>query len=184
MWTPPKSIFVFFYISTFVIYHLQCNYCHNNIIVTESATSSTPNPNTPPSCSQSPEFISICGFGWHLSSSANHYHILFNLLTSVHHCLVLLFIPRHLPDYLPVSTYLSDPFTFFSHHSPSIFQGFPNEVFQEFLHHFIIVYNDDILIYSQNQAEHYHHVMQVLKKLREYHLYLKLENCEFHRDTV
>ncbi len=68
--------------------------------------------------------------------------------------------------------------------SPSVFQGFMNEVFRQFLHQFVIVYIDDILIYSRNQAEHRHHEEQVLQKLREHHLYLKLEKCEFHRHTI
>lgn len=59
-----------------------------------------------------------------------------------------------------------------------------NEVFWDFLHHFVIIYTDDILIYFWNLAEHCHHVMQVLQKLREYHLYLMLEKCEFHGDTI
>lgn len=57
------------------------------------------------------------------------------------------------------------------------------EVFQEFFHHFIIIYIDNIIIYSWDLAEHHHHVKQVLHKLREFHLYLKLENCEFYCDT-
>ncbi len=68
--------------------------------------------------------------------------------------------------------------------SQSVFQGFMNEVFWEFLHRFVIVYIDDILIYSRNLAEHCHHVTQVLRQLRKHHLYLKLEKCEFHRPTV
>ncbi|KAI2645614.1 Transposon Ty3-I Gag-Pol polyprotein [Labeo rohita] len=68
--------------------------------------------------------------------------------------------------------------------SPSVFQTFMNEVFREFLHRFVIVYIDDILIYSRNMAEHRHHVQQVLHKLREFRLYLKLEKCEFHRPSV
>ncbi len=67
--------------------------------------------------------------------------------------------------------------------SPSIFQSFMNEVFREFLH-FVIVYIDNILIYSRNLAEHRHHVTQVLQWLRQHHLYLKMEKCEFHRSTV
>ncbi len=59
-----------------------------------------------------------------------------------------------------------------------------NEVFREFLHRSVIVYNDDILNYSRNLADHRHHVAQVLQKLRQFHLYLKLEKCEFHRPTV
>ncbi|XP_016411546.1 RNA-directed DNA polymerase homolog [Sinocyclocheilus rhinocerous] len=68
--------------------------------------------------------------------------------------------------------------------SPSVFQCFMNEVFREFLHQFVIVYIDDILIYSRNLDKHRHHVTQVLQRLREHHRYLKLEKCEFHRSTV
>ncbi|KAI2645188.1 Transposon Tf2-11 polyprotein [Labeo rohita] len=68
--------------------------------------------------------------------------------------------------------------------SPSVFQTFMNEVFREFLHRFVIVYIDDILIYSRNMAEHRHHVQQVLHKLRAHRLYLKQEKCEVHRPSV
>ncbi len=68
--------------------------------------------------------------------------------------------------------------------SPSVFQSFMNEVFREFLNKFVIAYIDDILIYSRNLAEHCHHVTQVLQKLRQHQLYLKLEKCEFHRSTI
>ncbi len=68
--------------------------------------------------------------------------------------------------------------------APSVFQEFMNEVFREFLHRSVIVYIDDILIYSRNLADHRHHVAQILQKLRQFRLYLKLEKCEFHRPTV
>ncbi len=68
--------------------------------------------------------------------------------------------------------------------APSVFQEYMNEVFREFLHRFGIVYIDDIFMYSRNLADHRHHVSQVLQKLRQFHLYLKLEKCEFHRPTV
>ncbi len=48
----------------------------------------------------------------------------------------------------------------------------------------MIVYIDDILIYSRNLADHCQHVVQVLQKLHQHHLFLKLEKCEFHRPTV
>ncbi|KAL0154173.1 hypothetical protein M9458_050520 [Cirrhinus mrigala] len=67
---------------------------------------------------------------------------------------------------------------------PSVFQTFINEVFREFLHQFVVVYIDDILIYSRNLAEHRQHVQQVLHKLRDHSLYLELEKCEFHRPSV
>ncbi len=56
--------------------------------------------------------------------------------------------------------------------------------FQGFIHCFVIVYIDDILIYSRNLADHRQHVVQVLQKLHQHHLFLKLEKCEFHRPTV
>lgn len=49
--------------------------------------------------------------------------------------------------------------------SPSVFQRFMNEVFRELLHHSVIVYIDNILIYSRNMADHRQHVQQVLQKL-------------------
>ncbi|KAL0173110.1 hypothetical protein M9458_033421, partial [Cirrhinus mrigala] len=52
--------------------------------------------------------------------------------------------------------------------SPSFFQTFMNKVFREFLHQFVVVYIDDILIYSRNLAKHRQHVQQ----------------CEFHRPSV
>ena len=43
---------------------------------------------------------------------------------------------------------------------------------------------DDILIYSLDQAEHEEHVKQVLDRLRQYSLFVKLSKCEFHVDEV
>ena len=68
--------------------------------------------------------------------------------------------------------------------APSVFQGFMDDVFREYLNRFVIVYIDDILIYSRNETEHTQHVSQVLKKLREHHLYAKGEKCEFHQDRM
>lgn len=68
--------------------------------------------------------------------------------------------------------------------SPSVFQGFMNEVLQEFLHLLIIIYNGYILIYVWNLADHCNHVTQVLQKLQKHQLYLKLEKCKFHRPSI
>ncbi|KAL0152879.1 hypothetical protein M9458_051812, partial [Cirrhinus mrigala] len=67
---------------------------------------------------------------------------------------------------------------------PSIFQTFMNEIFRDMLNRSVIVYTDDILIYSPNLEEHQRHVTHVLQRLREHHLYLKGEKCEFHKTTV
>ncbi len=68
--------------------------------------------------------------------------------------------------------------------APSVFQDFMHEVLREFLHQFVLVYIDDILIYSRSMAEHRHHVAEVLQHLRENNLFLKAEKCSFHQTSV
>ncbi|KAK3570720.1 hypothetical protein QTP86_025263 [Hemibagrus guttatus] len=68
--------------------------------------------------------------------------------------------------------------------APSVFQDFIHEVLREFLHRFVLVYIDDILIYSRNLAEHCHHVAEVLERLRKFQLFLKVEKCSFHQPSV
>lgn len=58
-----------------------------------------------------------------------------------------------------------------------------NEVIQDLLGRFVLVYLDDILIYSRTLADHIHHVTQVLR-LCKHHLYLKLEKSLFHHSTT
>ncbi|KAK3568389.1 hypothetical protein QTP86_005569 [Hemibagrus guttatus] len=68
--------------------------------------------------------------------------------------------------------------------APSVFQDFIHEVLREFLHRFVLVYIDDILIYSRNLAEHRQHVAKVLERLRKFQLFLKAEKCSFHQTSV
>ncbi|KAK3513188.1 hypothetical protein QTP70_009764 [Hemibagrus guttatus] len=68
--------------------------------------------------------------------------------------------------------------------APSVFQDFIHEVLREFLHRFVLVYIDDILIYSRSLAELRHHMAEVLKRLREFQLFLKAEKCSFHQPSV
>jgi hypothetical protein len=68
--------------------------------------------------------------------------------------------------------------------APASFQNLVNDVLQEFLDLFVIVYLDDILIFSDNPSEHRKHVRLVLAKLRTANLYAKAEKCEFDRDKV
>ncbi|ROL53801.1 Transposon Tf2-6 polyprotein [Anabarilius grahami] len=68
--------------------------------------------------------------------------------------------------------------------APSVFQDFIHEVLREFLNRFVLVYIDDILIYSRSLAEHRHHVAEVLTRLRQFHLFLKAEKCSFHQPSV
>ncbi|KAL0186709.1 hypothetical protein M9458_018379, partial [Cirrhinus mrigala] len=68
--------------------------------------------------------------------------------------------------------------------SPSIFQSFMNDVFRDMLGKGVIVYIDDILIYSNSMSEHIQHVRKVLQRLIQYQLYAKLEKCEFQRTST
>jgi hypothetical protein len=52
-------------------------------------------------------------------------------------------------------------------------------VFMDYLDKFIVVFIDDILIYSQNEEEHEEHFKMVLQWLREHQLYAKLSKYEF-----
>ncbi|KAK3515335.1 hypothetical protein QTP70_017193 [Hemibagrus guttatus] len=69
-------------------------------------------------------------------------------------------------------------------YAPSVFQDFMHEVLRDFLHKFVVVYIDDILIYSRSMADHQRHVAEVLHRLRGYNLFLKAEKCLFHQPTV
>ena len=54
----------------------------------------------------------------------------------------------------------------------------------EYLDKFVVVFIDDILIYSKNEEEHEEHLRLVLQKLRENQLYVKFSKCEFWLDEV
>lgn len=68
--------------------------------------------------------------------------------------------------------------------APASFQAFVNDVLREYLDDFVVVYLDDILIYSEDPEEHDRHVRKVLDKLREAKLSLKLEKCRFDQTEV
>ncbi|KAI2665884.1 Transposon Tf2-6 polyprotein [Labeo rohita] len=68
--------------------------------------------------------------------------------------------------------------------SPSCFQAFVNEVFRDMLNRWVIVYIDDILIYSSSYSEHVQHVRAVLQRLIQHQLYAKEEKCEFHQERI
>ena len=59
-----------------------------------------------------------------------------------------------------------------------------NKIFRSYLDQFVVVFIDDILIYSESQEEHVEHVRVVLEILREHQLYGKLSKCEFWLDEV
>lgn len=64
------------------------------------------------------------------------------------------------------------------------FVNTPSVFFQEYLHCFILVYIDDIFVYSRNKSEHRQQVQLKLAKLREHQLYLQAEKCSFHQSST
>ncbi len=68
--------------------------------------------------------------------------------------------------------------------SPSVFQSFINDVFRDMLNRWVIVYIDDILIYSTSLKDHVKQVRAVLRRLIDHQLYAKAEKCEFHQESV
>jgi hypothetical protein len=63
--------------------------------------------------------------------------------------------------------------------APAYFMYLMNEVFVEYLDKFVVVFIDDILIFSKTEEEHEKHLRMVLEKLRSNQLYAKFSKCEF-----
>src|SRR5271170_6207110 len=68
--------------------------------------------------------------------------------------------------------------------APATFMTLMNDIFRKFLDQFVIIYLDDILIYSKIKEKHLKHVHLVLRKLKEHCLYGKLSKCEFMKNEV
>jgi hypothetical protein len=63
--------------------------------------------------------------------------------------------------------------------APAYFMCLMNKVFMEYLDKFIVVFIDDILIFSKTGEEHEAHLRLVMEKLRAHQLYAKFSKCEF-----
>jgi hypothetical protein len=61
--------------------------------------------------------------------------------------------------------------------APTYFMYLMNSVFMDYLDKFVVVFIDDILIYSQNEQEHEEHLRKVLQRLRDCQLYAKLTSA-------
>ncbi|KAI3681177.1 hypothetical protein L6452_35962 [Arctium lappa] len=68
--------------------------------------------------------------------------------------------------------------------APAVFMDLMNRVFKDYLDEFIIVFIDDILIYSKSHEDHEHHLRITLETLRHKQLYAKFSKCEFWIEHV
>ncbi|KAI3443800.1 hypothetical protein Pfo_000465 [Paulownia fortunei] len=68
--------------------------------------------------------------------------------------------------------------------APAAFMDLMNRVFKQYLDKFVIVFIDDILIYSRDKEEHKEHLKIVLQVLKEKQLYAKFKKCEFWLEQV
>jgi hypothetical protein len=67
--------------------------------------------------------------------------------------------------------------------APATFMCLMNNVLSKFLDKFVLVFIDDILIYSKNREEHEEHLRLVLQVLREHQLYAKFSKCDFFSEV-
>jgi hypothetical protein len=74
--------------------------------------------------------------------------------------------------------------TFGLTNAPVVFMCLMNGVFRDYLDKFVIVFLDDILVYSKTEEEHEQHLRMVLQVLREHQLYAKLSKCSFYQRQI
>ena len=68
--------------------------------------------------------------------------------------------------------------------APATFQSLMNRIFYDCIDVFMVVYMDDLLIFSKDRSTHYKHIETVLSRLKENKLYISPQKCEFMRDEI
>ena len=68
--------------------------------------------------------------------------------------------------------------------APAAFMSLMNKIFQPYLDQFVVVFIDDILIYSRSHEEHEQQLRKALQTLREKQLYAKFSKCEFWMEEI
>ncbi|XP_048502852.1 uncharacterized protein LOC104896849 [Beta vulgaris subsp. vulgaris] len=68
--------------------------------------------------------------------------------------------------------------------APSTFMRLMNEVFRPFIGKFVVVYLDNILVYSRDEDQHMNHIRQVFEALQRHKIYAKLEKCDFMQREI
>ena len=68
--------------------------------------------------------------------------------------------------------------------APAAFMDLMNRVFRSYVDQFVVVFIDDILVYSKSIKDHVYHLRTVLQTLREHQLYTKFSKCDFWTESV
>ena len=68
--------------------------------------------------------------------------------------------------------------------APAVFMCLMKGVFREYLDKFVIVFLDDILVYSKSEEENENHLRMVLQVLMDHQLYSKLSKCSFYHKQI
>nr|GFC26877.1 retrotransposon protein [Tanacetum cinerariifolium] len=68
--------------------------------------------------------------------------------------------------------------------APAVFMDLMNRIFHEYLDKFVIVFIDDIIVFSKSKEEHENHLRTILQTLRQEKLYAKFSKCEFWLSSV
>lgn len=68
--------------------------------------------------------------------------------------------------------------------APATFQSLMNDVFRPHLRKFVLVFFDDILVYSHTEEQHQEHVRTVLQILQQHRLYANKEKCNFGQESM
>ena len=68
--------------------------------------------------------------------------------------------------------------------APTIFMCLMNNVMHKYLDKFVVVFIDNILIYSKTEEEHKEHLKIVLQELRDHQLFAKFSKCDFFKDKI
>eukprot|EP00253_Pinus_taeda_P018243 PITA_18243 len=68
--------------------------------------------------------------------------------------------------------------------APATFMCLMNSIFHQYLDRFVLIFIDDILVYSRTVEEHQEHLRKVLQTLREHQLYAKFSKCDFFKEEI
>ena len=68
--------------------------------------------------------------------------------------------------------------------APAVFMCLMNNVIHKYLDKFVVIFMDNILIYSKSKEEYKEHLKFVLQELQEHQLYAKFSKCDFFKDKI